>query len=108
MLINSPSGKQEPTEIAGYNQQRLDKFCFGGVVSIYARETIRFLIRNDSPSENLEMLYVEAQPSNCRPFLLFVATDPQTLQLVFLPRQRRFFHILTGSQRDNTSGCHQL
>ena len=83
------------TEIAGYSQKRLDRSCFGGGVSIYVRETIRFLIRNDIPSENLEMLCVEVQPPKCQPFLLFAGTDPQTHRLVFLPRQREFFHILT-------------
>ena len=43
------SFSNDSTEIAGYNQQRLDRSCFGRGVSIYVRETIRVLIRNVPP-----------------------------------------------------------
>ena len=58
------------TEIAGYIQKRLDRSSFGAGVSIFVRETIRFLIRNDIHSENLEMLCVEVQPPKCQPFFI--------------------------------------
>ena len=87
-------------KIAGYNQQRLDRSCSGGGVSIYVKETMRLLIRNDIPSEKLEMLSVEVQPSNGIPFSLFADSDLQTLRLIFLPRQRRFFHILTRKLKE--------
>ena len=83
------------TEIAGYSQKRLDRSCFGWGVSVYVRETITFLIRNDIPSENLEMLCVEVQPPKCQPFLIICWYRPPNALVCILPRQREFFHILT-------------
>ena len=47
------------TEISGYQQQRLDRTCNGGGVSLYVREPIKMTPRLEVPSEGLELLCVE-------------------------------------------------
>ena len=50
---------QHIIEIAGHSQQHPDRYCFGGGVSIYVRESIKFVSRNDIPNKNLELLCIE-------------------------------------------------
>ena len=61
---------QNITEIAGYGQQRLDRSSFGGSVSIYVRDTIKFHARKDIPNDNLEILSIEVQSPKSRPILV--------------------------------------
>ena len=63
---------QQITEITGYKQLRLDRSRSGGGISIYVRDTLKFLIRNDIPDENIELLCIEIKPLKCKPFL-FIA-----------------------------------
>ena len=59
---------QNITEIAGYNQQRLDRSRFRGGVSIYVRDTIKFHARNDILNDNLEILCIEVHPPNSKAY----------------------------------------
>ena len=67
-------------EIAGYNQLRLDRslFCLG--IPLYVRETLRFIAKKDIPVEDLELLCIELQPSNSKPFLVVAWYRPLMLQ----------------------------
>ena len=61
---------QQITEISGYSQQRLDRSCFGGGVSMYVRNSIIYTSRYDIPHENLEMLCIDVLLPKCRPFFI--------------------------------------
>ena len=40
-----------------------------GGISLYVRETLKLLIRNDIPGESIELLCIEIQRLKCKPFL---------------------------------------
>ena len=61
---------KELTEISGYQQQRLDRTCNGGGVSLYVRDSIKMTPMLDVPSEGLELLCVEISPPKSKPFLV--------------------------------------
>ena len=64
--------EQQLTEVTGSKQLRLHKSRSGGGISLYVRDTLKFLIRNDIPGEGIELLCMEIQPLKCKLFL-FVA-----------------------------------
>ena len=55
---------------------RLDRSRSGGGISLYVRETLKFLIRNDIPGEGIELLCIEIQPLKCKPFLFLAWYRP--------------------------------
>ena len=63
-------------------------------VSIYVKETIRFLIRNDIPSENFEMLCVEVQPPKCKPFLIICWYRPPNAPVSIFAKAERVLSYL--------------
>ena len=48
--------EQQITQISGYKQLHLDRSRFGGVISLYVRNTLKFIARNKIFVENLELL----------------------------------------------------
>ena len=50
---------QNFTEISGYNKQSLDRSCFGGGLSKFVRDAIKFFARNNIPNDKLEIFFVE-------------------------------------------------
>ena len=61
---------KELTEISGYQQQRIDRTCNGGGVSLYVKDSIKMTPRIDVPSEGLELLRVEVSTLKSKPFLV--------------------------------------
>ena len=61
---------KELTEISGYQQQRLDRTCNRGGVSLYVRDSIKMTPRLDLPSEGLKLLCVEISLPKSKPFLI--------------------------------------
>ena len=53
---------RQKTEIAGFKEVRLDRSRQGGGVSLYLRDSIQYILRNDIPNSNLELLCIEVQP----------------------------------------------
>ena len=68
--------EQQLTEVTGYKQLRLDRSRSGGGISLYVRETLKFLIRNDIPGDGIELLCIEIQPLKCKPFLFLAWYRP--------------------------------
>ena len=62
------------TEIA--KQVRLDRSRQGGGVSLYVRDSIEYILRNDIPNSNLELLFIEVQPYKSKPLLLIAWYRP--------------------------------
>ena len=56
------------TAINGYEQERLDRTCHGGGVSIYIRNSINYKRRTDLPRDDLELICIEVLPSLNKPF----------------------------------------
>ncbi len=60
----------ELTEITGYQQERLERNCNGGGVSIYVKGTIKYKVRSDVPIDGLELICIEIEPPKSKPFLV--------------------------------------
>ena len=58
------------TDIAGFKQVRRDRSRHSEGVIFYVRDSMRFILRNDIPNSNLELLCIEVQPHKSKPFLL--------------------------------------
>ena len=83
-----------------YNQQRLDKFYFGGGVSIYVRHNIKFLTRNDISSRYLEMLYIKVQPPKRRPFLIICWYNPSNAPVGIFTKAEKVLSDLDKEARE--------
>ena len=64
------------TDIAGFKQIRLDWSRQGGGISLYVRDSIQYILRNDIPNNNLELLCIEVQPHKSKSFLLIAWYRP--------------------------------
>ena len=51
-----PQYPKELTAVAGYQQERLDRTCNGGGVSLYVRDSVKFKPRDDVPTDSLELI----------------------------------------------------
>ena len=65
-----PQYPKELTAIAGYQPERLDRTCNGGGVSLYIRDSVKFKLRDDVPTDNLELICVEIQPPKSKSYLV--------------------------------------
>ena len=65
-----PQYPKELTAVAGYQQERLDRTCNGGGVSLYVRDSVKFKPRDDVPTDSLELICVEIQPPRSKPYLV--------------------------------------
>lgn len=71
-----PGYSKEFTSVAGYQQERLDRTCNGGGVSIYIRDSIKYKRRLDDPTDNLELKCIEVEPPKSKSFLVLVWYRP--------------------------------
>ena len=81
---------KELTSIAGYQQERLERTCNGGGVSIYVRDSIKYKPRPDVPVEDLEIICIEVEPPNSRSFLVLAWYRPPVTLLSLLISWKRF------------------
>ena len=65
-----PQYPKELTAVAGYQQERLDRTCNGGGVSLYVRDSVKFKPRDDVPTDSLELICVDIQPPRSKPYLV--------------------------------------
>ena len=64
-----PQYPKELAAIAGYYLERFHKTCNGGGVSLYIRDSLKFKLRDEISTDNLELIYVEIQTSESKPYL---------------------------------------
>ena len=50
---HAPQYPKELTAIVSYQQERLDRTCNGCGVSLYIRDSVKFKLRDDFPTDNL-------------------------------------------------------
>ena len=91
---------QNITEIAGYNQQRLDRSRFGGGVSKYVRDNIKFHARNDIPNDNLETHWIEVQPPKSRPILVVTWYRPPRDPVSIFAKAEKFLSFLDKDSKE--------
>lgn len=58
-------------------QLRIDRSRHGVGVSLYIRDDLKFIPRNDIPKSNLELLCIEVQPHKSKSFLVLAWYRPQ-------------------------------
>ena len=66
----APDYPKELTDVAGYQQERLERTCNGGGVSIYIRDSIKYKPRPDIPADDLEIICIEVEPAKSKSFLV--------------------------------------
>ena len=49
----NPLYPKELTSLAGYQQERLERTCNGGGISIYIRDSIKYKLRSNVPVDDL-------------------------------------------------------
>ena len=72
----APDYPKELTNVAGYQQERLDRTCNGGGVSIYIRDSIKYKPRPDVPADDLEIICIEVEPPKSKSFLVLAWYRP--------------------------------
>ena len=64
------------TSVAGYQQERLERTCNGGGVSIYIRDSIKYKHRSDVSVDDLEIICIEVEPAESKSFLVLAWYRP--------------------------------
>ena len=75
-----PEYPKELTTIFGYQHERRDRTGRGEGVSIYIRDSINYIRRNDLPDNQLELICIEIEPPKGRPFFILHRCLVQTSQ----------------------------
>ena len=70
------SYSKQLTNILGYQQERKDRTAHGGGVVLYIREPIQFTRRTDLPSQDLELICVEIQPTKSKSYIVIAWYRP--------------------------------
>ena len=89
-----PNFPKELTSIAGYQQERLERTCNGGGVSIYVRDSIKYKPRPDVPVEDLEIICIEVEPPKSRSFLVFAWYRPPSDPVVSFDKLEKVLSFL--------------
>ena len=89
-----PNYPKELTSIAGYQQERLERTCNGGGVSIYVRDSIKYKPRPDVPVEDLEIICIEVEPPNSRSFLVLAWYRPPSDPVVSFDKLEKVLSFL--------------
>ena len=82
------------TSIAGYQQERLERTCNGGGVSIYVRDSIKYKPRPDVPVEDLEIICIEVEPPNSRSILVLAWYRPPSDPVVSFDKLEKVLSFL--------------
>ena len=72
----NPEFPKELTCVASYQQERLERTCNGGGVSIYIRDSIKYKRRPDIPSHDLELICIDVEPPKSESFLVLAWYRP--------------------------------
>ena len=71
-----PDYPKQLTGVAGYQQERLERTCNGGGVSIYIRKSIKYKPRSDVPTDDLEIICIEVEKPKSKSFLVLAWYRP--------------------------------
>ena len=62
--------------LAGFQQERLDRTCHGGGVSLYVKDSINYKPRPDVPIDDLETICIEVEPPKSKSSLVLTWYRP--------------------------------
>ena len=68
-------------------------------ISIYVRDTLKFLIRNDIPG-SIELHCIEIQPLKCKPFLFVAWYRPKATRLAPFANLKEFLSYLDKENKE--------
>ena len=85
-----PNHPKELISVAGYQQERFDRTCNGGGVSIYIRDSIKYKPHSDVPVDDLEIICFEVEPPKSKSFLVLVWYRPPSDPVVSFDKLERF------------------
>ena len=88
------------TAINGYEQERLDRTCHGGGVSIYIRNSINYKRRTDLPRGDLELICIQVLPSLNKPFLLLAWYRPPSDTVETFHKLDKFLAFLASEDKE--------
>ena len=101
------------TNVAGYQQELLDRNCNGVGFSIYIRDSIHYKQCPDVPNNDLELICIQVEPPKSKSFLVLVwwrsPSDPvvsfNKLEKVlsFLDKENQEIILLEDTNCDLTS-----
>ena len=89
-----PNYPKELTSVAGYQQERLDRTCNGGGVSIYIRDSIKYKHRSDVPVDDLEIICIEVEPPKSKSFLVLAWYRPPSDPVVSFDKLEKVLSFL--------------
>lgn len=102
--------KDQLVDIDEFDLKRLDRDRHGGGVALYIRNTVSFKLRDDLPNKSLELICIEIEPPNTRPFIIFAWYRPPNVSiscfesleenLRFLDRENKEIIILGDTNCD--------
>ena len=65
-----PQYPKKLNAIADYQKARLDRKCTGGGFSLYIRDSVKFKLRDDVPTGNVQLICVEIQQPKSKFYLV--------------------------------------
>ena len=80
--------------MAGYQQERLDRTCNGGGVSVYIRDSIKYKPRSDVPVDGLEIICIEVEPPKSKSFLVLAWYRPPSDPVVSFDKLEKVLSFL--------------
>ena len=72
----APDYPKELTNVAGYQQEHMERTCNSGGVSIYIRDSIKYKPRPDVPVDDLEIICIEVEALKSKSFLVLAWYRP--------------------------------
>ena len=99
---------KHPEELTGYQQVRLDRTRNGGGVSICIRESIKFRTSSDIPKNYLELICIEIEPPNSKPFPILAWYRPPSTPVDIFFMLEKVISYFDRADKENSSRLHKL
>ena len=80
--------------MAGFQQERLDRTCHGGGVSLYVKDSIKYKPHPDIPRDDLETICIEVQPPKSKSFLVLTWYRPPSSPVSSFDKLERILSYL--------------
>ena len=96
----APKFPKELTSVVGYQQERLDRTCNGGGVSIYIMDFIKYQRRLDIPTDDLEFIWIEVEPPKSGSFVVITWSRPPSDPVGWFKKLEKVFSFLDKEGRE--------
>ena len=95
-----PNYPQELTHFQGYQQERRERTCNGGGVSIYIRDSIKYKKRSDVPIDDLEIICIEVEPPKSMSFLVLAWYRPPSCPVESFNKLEKILSFLDKENKE--------